>query len=436
MAGRRRFLVVLLTIVSGCARVQLPEAHIISGAAQEGLTWDRAVDLALAHHPDLRQARETLSAAAHNRTQALGAYLPSVDGTVNRKDSRTTTSTTTDSLALDLTVEQPIFTGFKTTGEALRARREWEAARWAYQETSAEVRRSLREAFVELLRLRKLLEVDRRIAARRQENAELIRLRYEAGREHVGSLKRAQAIAEQAAFEVRQTERKIDSQSLALGRQLGGYFTVPMEVTGELEQLVPQAPEPPGDYATLAERTPPVQRLTSNAEALKAAMLSAQAELWPTVTGTFNYGYAGSRASHLKDDASLGVTVSVPLFHGGRNVEGVLESNAEYRAALEAARSARDQRVADLGAHWSTFRDAWEFVAVRQSFLDAARQRSEIVHTQYTTGLTDFQTFDIAEQDLSDSERAYVQSLADVLVQEAEWLLANGRALEEAHHAK
>ena len=57
-----------------------------------------------------------------------------------------------------------------------------------------------------------------------------------------------------------------------------------------------------------------------------------------------------------------------------------------------------------------------------------------MVRTQYTTGLTDFQTFDIAEQALADSERAYVQSLADVLVQEAEWTLAIGGTLEEARH--
>ncbi len=434
MNGRFVLVMLALALASGCVHVQLPEAHIVSGREQEGLTWDRAVDLALAHHPDLRQAREALSAKAHNRNQALGGYLPTVDGTVKR--SRTIASSANDSLALGLDVEQPIFTGFRTTGEAMQAWREWEAARWGYTETSANVRRSLRESFVERLRLNQLLEVDRRIAARRQDNAELIRLRYEAGREHAGSLKRAQAIAEQAAFEVRQAERGIESQSLALGRQLGGYFAVPMQVVGALEDLIPSAPDAPGDYAVLANATPSVQRLTRSAEALKAAVVSAQADLWPTVKGTFNYGYSGTKASNLeKDDTVVGLTVSVPFFHGGR-VEGVLESNAEYRAAVEAARSARDARITELAQRWSAFRDAWEFVAVRRAFLEAARQRSEIVHTQYTSGLTDFQTFDIAEQELSDSERAYVQSMADVLEQEAQWIQVTGGTLEEARHAK
>ncbi len=435
MDARPWRVMLLLALGSGCVRVMLPPAHIVSGQAQEEMGWERAVQLALAHHPDLRQAREVLSAKAHNRNQALGAYLPTIDGTVSRQ--HTISSSSGNSLALDLDVTQPLFTGFKTTGEAMQAWREWEAARWAYVEQSAAVRQALRNAFVELLRLSQLLEVNRKIAARRQDNAELLRLRYEAGRENQGSWRRAQAIAEQAAFDVRQTQRQIDSQSLVFGRQLGGSFMVPMPVAGALEQLIPNMPEPPGDYAVVAERTPTVQRLTRSAEALKAAILSSQAALWPAVNGTFNYGYSGTNASDLrKDDPTLGVTVSVPLFHGGQHVQGVLESHAEYRAAVEAARSARDVRITELSGRWSAFQDAWELVAVRRAFLEAARQRAEIVRAQYTSGLANFQDFDIAEQELADSEKAYVQSLADVLVQEANWMFTKGKTLEDALHAK
>ncbi len=424
-----------IVVAGGCLRVTLPQAHILPGQAQEGLTWERAVHLALAHHPDLRQAQETRSAKAHNRAQALGAYLPSADASLNRKRVHDDSSTT-NSLAFDVDVTQPLFTGFKTTAEALQASRELEAAEWAYVEESASVRQELRNAFVELMRLYKLLDVNRKIATRRQDNADLLELRYKAGREHEGSWHRAQAIAEQAMFEVRQTERRIDSQSLALGRQLGGYFAVPLPVAGNLEQLIPSAPQPPTDYPALAEQTPSVKRLTKNAEALKAATLSSQAELWPTVDGTFNYGASGESASNLDSNTTLGVSVSLPLFRGGRNIQGVLESNATYQAAVEAARSARDLRIAELSERWAAFQDASEFVAVRRSFLEAARQRSEIVRAQYTSGLASFQDFDIAEQELADSEKSYVQSLADVLTQEANWMFTQGVTLEEALNAQ
>ncbi|MBI3010680.1 MAG: TolC family protein, partial [Candidatus Omnitrophica bacterium] len=84
-----------LLTVGGCGRVHLPSARILPAATPEGLAWRRAVELALAHHPDLRQSAEALAAKRHNRNQALGDYLPSVDGSVSRKRTRTVTSTTT-----------------------------------------------------------------------------------------------------------------------------------------------------------------------------------------------------------------------------------------------------------------------------------------------------------------------------------------------------
>lgn len=426
----------MIAAAGGCLRVKLPHVTVQPGASQPEFTWRRAAELALSRNPDLQQARENLTAARHNRNQALGAYLPGVDGSVGRSRDLETTSGADDTLSLNLDVTQPLFTGFEATGEALQAWRQWEAARWAYIERSATVRQALRTAFVELLRLYQLLGVNRTIAARRQENAEMIQLRYEAGREHDGSRRRAQAIAEQAAFDLRQTERKIENQSLSLGRQLGGHFAVPMPLEGALETMLPSEPQTPNDYPALAERTPFVLRQLRNAEAAKAAVLTSQSTLWPTVSGDYSLGYSGASSSHLDRDSSVGVTVSIPLFAGGQHVQGALESSAEYRAAVETARSERDARIATLSDRWTAFRDAWELVAVRRSFLEAARTRSEIVRAQYTSGLVSFQDFDIAEQEVADAERSYVQSLADVLIREADWTAAQGGTLEEVVNAR
>lgn len=425
--------VLIVAPCAGCVSVQLPEARIITSTPEESLTWRRAVELALVQHPDLREAREELKSKAHSRNAALGDYLPGVDGSFSRKRSRTTnTAATGDTFSFDLNAEQPLFTGFKTTGEYLKAKRAWEAETWAYRDTSAAIRLRLRSAFVGLLRLRELIRVNRRIAERRTENADLLQLRYEAGREHRGSMMRAQAIADQAAFDLRQTQRTIESQALVFSRELGGQFWLAIEVAGDLEQMVPDVSEQQPDYPVLAENTPDVQRLIKTAESKKASVLVAQGKLWPEVKGTYNYGYSGSTISNLRDDASLLLTVSVPLFQGGQNIEGVLQARADYRAAVEAARSARDDAISVLAMQWVALRDARELLEVRRAFLEASRERAEVVRSQYTSGLVDFQDFDIAEQELADSEKFYVRALADVTIQQAEWERDLGETLEDA----
>jgi len=84
-----------------------------------------------------------------------------------------------------------------------------------------------------------------------------------------------------------------------------------------------------------------------------------------------------------------------------------------------------------LSEAWTQFADAVELVDVRMKFLEAARKRSEIVRAEYETGLVNFQDFDIVEQDIADSEKNYVESLASVLVQQANWELVKGSTLED-----
>ncbi len=431
---RNAVLTGLIFFFAGCLTVRLPKVEIKPNAEQKTLDWESIVKAALQNNPDLKASHFNVQSSARSRDIAAGDYLPSVTGELNHNQTRTTTaSSPKNSLALDVVAEQNLFSGFDATGKFIKARKDLEAAKWNYQDISANVRFRLRSAYVELLRLRKLLEVNQRIEQRRKQNAELIRLRYEAGREHLGSALRAQAIADQAAFEVRQILRRTESESLRLGREIGNGFESQVEVEGDLEKMIPKISQSaPPDFAQWAEQTPKVKKAIKTAESFKAAILSAQSTLWPQAGGTFDYGNSGPRSSELQPESFLGLKISLPFFNGGKNVEGIRKAKADYQAAKETARSTRDEVLTQSAEAWTQFVDAVELVEVRRKFLGAARKRSEIIRSEYETGLVNFQDFDIAEQDIADSERNYVESLASVLVQEANVGLIKGTTLEES----
>lgn len=430
MRHRALLLIPWLIFAGSCARARLPEVSIRPGQGQEPLTWRRAVELALARNPTLASARADVRQSRYFRNAAFGRYLPEVDASLSR--FRDYTDEVSYSFSHGVSVSQPIFEGGEITGDALQAWHGWQSEKWEYQDTSATVREQLRTAYVELLRLNKLLAVNRAIAARRQENADLLKLRYEAGRENEGAWRRAQAIAEEAAFSVRQTERAIESQSLALGRHLGGYYVVPIPLGEDLEAMIPASVDLPGDYVTLAEATPLMQSTMRTTDSFKAAILSQQAQLWPRVTGQWDYSSSGDHPSAgLDDSTSIGFRISMPLFAGGQNVNNVLATNAQYQSQLAFARATRDLIIETLSESWAAFKNDWEDVAVRRSFLEAGRIRSEIMRTQYTNGLISFEDFDRAEEELVTAERNYVQSLADVLTSEAAWIADQGGTLEQ-----
>lgn len=420
-------------LLGGCLTVHLPKAEIERQSEPKAVTWAVLVRQALANNPDLREARARVESKARSRDIAFGDYLPAVDGGVHKSASRTTSGPTSDRLSLDISARQSFFDGLGTTGKWLGARKDLEAERFAYNEMSADICHRLRTSYINVIRLEKLFETNRLISERRKQNAEMVRLRYEAGRENLGSALRAEAIAEQAAFDVRQTERQLEKEALRLARESGGEFVLPLRVDDDLEKMTKFVKLPEEDYAGLADETPAVLRLLKVAESAKAEMMSAQSSVWPQVDGTYEYGYSGDRASHLKDQSSIGVSVTMPFFEGGKNVAAIRKAKADYDAAENAVRSARDETVAQLAAARAPFIDAVEVVQVRKKFLEAARERAEIIRTEYATGLVNFLDFDTAEQENANAEKEYVESLANVFIQQSQWAKIRGVTLEEAY---
>jgi outer membrane protein TolC len=433
----KTILLILAILLGGCLTARLPKVEIRRDTEAKTWRWDALVKEALQSNPDLKNARRQVVSGARSRDIAFGDYLPSVTGGLQKSASRTTaTGPTKDQLALNVVGTQSIFDGFGTTGEWLRARKNLDALRLSYLETSAEVRLRLRRAYVELMQLERLLDVAKRIAERREENAELVMLRYEGGRENLGSALRAEAISKQAAYEVDVVLRRMDSQTLRLARESGADFVLPVQIDDDLEDLLHGIELPAQNYTELANEAPRVLKQIKTAEAYKAAVVTAQSTIWPQIDGKLDYGYSGGKASDLRDRNFLGLTVSVPFFNGGKNVEGVLKAKADYEAAWEAAVSFRNETLAQLAEAWAKFADAADFVEVRRRFLVASRKRAEIIRSEYANGLVGFQEFDIAEQENANAELAYVESMANVFLRQAEWDQIRGATLEDVLYAK
>lgn len=433
--------------LGGCLTVHLREAQIKHADEPQILTWDSLVRQTLSLNPDLQAARYLVTSSARSRDIAFGDYLPSFQGDLQRSVSRSAFSgggggsnassgsgggsALQDHLSLDLVGSQSLFNGFGTTGSWLKARKDLEAVKLEYIVTSANVRNSLKLAYVDVLRWNRLWKVNQGILERRKQNAEMVRLRYEAGRENLGSALRAEALAAQAAFDVQAAERFINSQTLRLARESGGEFILPVTIRDSLEQLIPAAVITEPDYAEIAENLPQVQQLIKTAESAKANLVAAQSAVWPQVDGTMDYGNSGKQVSNLKSEHSWGLNVSVPFFNGGKNVNAIRKAKADYDAARALAVSARDEAIAQLADAWVKYVNAIDNVAVSKKFLEASKKRAEIVRAEYASGLMTFQDFDTAEQEQNNSENSYVQSLADVSNTQANWERIRGKTLED-----
>ncbi len=422
MFMRVRLMAIILLFLGGAL-------VLVDARAEEILTWKDCLREAKENHPDLISAEEQLNQYKANKAIARSGSLPQISSSLTGKTSRASTNVTTDTYSYGVTGKQLLFDGFKTAYGVSSATEDIKSSQYNYEVASSNIRLSLRTAFVELLKAQRLLDITKDIAARRRQNVELVRLRYEAGREHRGSLLNAQANLAKAEFEVTQAGRNINLKQRQLIKELGRKKSTPVRVRGDFESEYSNRDKP--DFEYLTESNPALLELIAKREAARFDLKSAEADFFPEMYANASSGKTASDWPPDKNEWSAWLSLSFPIFEGGSRLAEVSKANAEFKQAEADERSGRDSVILTLEDSWKAWQDAIDKVQVEQKFLEAAEERAKITQAQYSTGLISFDDWTIIEDDLVSAKKSFLEAQANALITEANWVKARGGTLDE-----
>ena len=439
---------------------------ISSTKAGEILSWQDCVKEAKNNHPDLSSGKEIVNQTKADKLITISNMLPQINSDFNQEYSKRDVTVGTDSYAYDtngdlnqigtysngtsgivnentlkrdssvktdtysygVNATQLLFDGFKTVYDIKASSKIITAAQSNYEVISSNVRQRLRAAFVELLRAQELLNITEDILSRRKQNVDLVTLRYEAGREHKGSLLTEQANLTQAEIDVTLAKRNIDLSQRRLTKELGRMKLIPIRVKGNFESQNFSRVKP--DFEDLAESNPFLQELSAQKEAARLNQKSAKALFYPQIYANANIGRMGSYWPPDQDEWSVGVSLSFPLFEGGRRIAEVSRTKAVFRQLQADERSSQDSIILTLEGTWTKFQDAVDTVEVEKKFLNATQERAKITRALYSNGLVSFDNWTIIENDLVRSKKSLLVVQANALIAEANWILAQGRTLD------
>jgi len=400
-----------------------------SAEAEDALTWQECVRHAKRNHPDLISAAEEVKQTKADLDIDISAMSPDITSAASAKRARSATSgNTQNTYAHSITGEQLIFDGFKTSSEVSNAFKTLKAQEYNYNVTSSDIRLNLRGAFVGLLKAQELISLTEQIAGRRKQNLELVKLRYEAGREHKGSLLTAEADLAQAEFEVAQARRSIILAQRQLSKELGLGKMKPWKVKGEFSIEEDYSLKP--DLEDIALTTPFLNELIEKKEAARYKLQSEQSDFFPEVYLNSSVGRTGTSILPRGKQWSAGASISFPLFEGGSRMVDITKARSQFDQAKADERSGRDSVLVTLETMWKNLQDAIATVEVKKKFLEAAEERARIATAQYEKGLTSFDDWVIIEDNLVSARKDYLTAQANMLSTEAYWIQAVGGTLE------
>jgi len=426
----------------------------VTGAAQEALTVDVAVNAALAHNASLRAARAGVDEAAAQRTLARSGFFPRISITESwqRGDQPVFVFSSllsarrfaANNFAIDalnhpepigffrtsVGVEQVLFDGGRLSSAANAADLRRTIAATSADEVAAALIVTTTQTFGRIV----VGEAARRavgagLAAAREDLAHAER-RRDAGMAtdadvlalvvHVADLQQRAIQAEGDAAEAR----------AALNRLMGEPIDAPIQVV----EPSGAAPDNLGDHLDLTAllaaadaARPELKRAAAAAKAADAARQQARAALIPQIAAQAAWDVSGTRVNDRASSWIVGGELRWTLSTGGAELaamKAAAASIAQTNAEADDARAAVHVEVVDALRRLETARARRD---AGRAAVDQARESQRIIRDRFDAGITSVTDVLRASTAVLDADANRVASLVDSMVATAMLRRAVGR---------
>lgn len=407
------------TLLLGMAA--LSPAPALAQEARE-LTPDEAVRLALEYNPRVRAVLADAAEAEAGHREARAARLPRISSQArytrlsdNVRVSEFTFPGADTSVALlpmelnhyhlELSVEQPLFTGSRLTNEVRAAEHYADAAEWTVEGERAEVAFQTRRAYWRLYEAGAVREAVDAALAQVEEHLRDVRNRLDAGAALTSDLLSAETRLAEVRLERLEAENALRVARLELNRVTGLPLDTPVRPVG-----APEVGPLPEDLDLVVSRalegSPRLNALEGDVFGADARLRAAAGTRFPDVGLFGRYIHAQpnpyflTEQDQLRGSWEVGVSMNWNVWDGGRRAARSGQARARLEAAESRLAEAREQTAVDITARYLEVRHRAEAVEVAAQNVRAAEESLRVVRQQYAEGVA------LSEQVLS-AEQAY-----------------------------
>lgn len=331
-----------------------------------------------------------------------------------------------------LSVEQPLFTGFRLHNTIRAAAHQAEAAEYAVESEEADLAFRIRQAYWNLYRALSLEEVIDQALAAVEAHLQDVRNRYEVGAALQSDILTVQTRRSEILLERVEVDNAVKLAQLELNYLTGIPLDSPVQPVSQIEV------EPlPAEVETLVQRAletkPELLALSEQIDALDNQVDAAQGTWWPDVALVGRYVYARpnqyffTEQDQFKGTWEAGITATWTIWNWG---ERLAQTN-EARARLEAARArmdyARSGVTVTVNRQYLEVQRTLQAIEVTEQSVQEAEEAFRILNDRYQTGSALSAELLDAELALRQAQSQRSAALADYAVARAGLLNALGQ---------
>lgn len=416
---------------------------------------------ALQSNPEFLSAKADYDKAFFENEKSYASYLPTVNvlasarqssanfsgsGTVNdpliNGSSGTGTSTNQQTssgesrptainrYSVGLSTNQNLFAGFKDKSGIEKTEALLQAAKQTLNDSRLKICFELKSGYAQMLYAKELHQLSEKIKERRTKNRDLVKLRYEVGREHKGSFLLSESFVKQSEFEVSSAFRLFESNVNEVERVISNRMDVSINSEFVYEPIL-EKKFSEKEKENLLESHPSVMAEQSKVRAAQANIGVAEAGFYPDLNLSATVTRQDDVWLPKPRNYSFGLNLTYPLFNGGRDYYNVKIAKTEYEKSIHTRDAKKNSLSFSLEQSHLNFKNASEQMVVLTEFYKASEIRAMIARSQYSNGLISFENWDIIENDLINREKNLLIGKRDLGLAEATYLRNLGKCFDE-----
>lgn len=408
-------------------------------SAAENYSWEKCIELTYQNNAELSGADANIKSSQFQKKVVRADFLPKVSAGLSWAEQKIERQTTNffnsnnnnngQSYSASLNGSINLFSGLKDYSRLSQAEASIEVANAKYITTKAKISYDLKAAFENLVYAKEYQKLTIEIIKRREENLKIVELRYEGGQENKGSVLLSGAYLAQAKYDALQAKNAELTARAQLARSMGMDEFSEFDVSGSVPVYEPPATTP--DLHELAKSTPEFLEARALEDSSEKGISLAKANFYPSLDLTGSLRKIGE--DYFPEDSkqtSVGLTLTIPLFDGGKDYYGTKSAVQNYTASKSNRLTVSRNLVATLQQKYAGFIESVAKLQADTLFKEAAETRAKIARNKYNNGLLTFENWDIIESDLITRQKAFLQSRRDRVLSQASWDQTLGKGIE------
>lgn len=401
-------------------------------------TLREALVRAYRSNPTITGARAQQRAIDENVPIARAAGLPSIQANGGYAENVLNSSNSFASPARQVQASTnlvvPLYNGGGVRGSVRAAETRVEAGQAQLRDTEAVLFTNVVAAYEDVIR-------DEAIVGLNQQNVRVLEINLRASRDRfqVGDLTRTDVAQSEARLSIARAQLQSAEARLIASRET--YVAIVGSPPGVLEEPppLPNLPDTPDVAVSQAlAQNPALIAAARNRDATRYDIDVARAQRLPQVSATAggnynNYlGSLGSGTSTLVGQSgtagTLGLSLSLPLFQGGRPAAQVRQAEARRSQAIELVTETERGVIAQARSSFAIYRSSREVILSSEQAVNANKLSLEGVRAENSVGTRTILDILNAEQELLNSQVTLVTARRDAYVAGFSLLAAMGRA--------